>query len=134
MLDITNQLAKAARFISSPLRVLPDFIVIGAQRSGTTYLYNLLQMYPAILPAFRKEVHFFDKNFFRGLAWYRALFPTILEKVSNNATNSCRPITGETSSYYLFHQVIEKDTRMTDISLDDFYSELYNVVYDNVVE
>lgn len=103
MLEITHQLVKVARLISSPMRVLPNFIIIGAQRSGTTYLYNILLTHPSVIPAFRKEVHFFDKNFHRGLAWYRAHFPTILEKIFNNSTNSCRTITGEASPYYLFH-------------------------------
>ena len=103
MSEIIHQLSKATRFISSPMRVLPNFIIIGAQRSGTTYLYNLLKFHPSVLPAFRKEVHFFDKNYHRGLAWYKAHFPTIIEKIINNSTNSCRTITGEASPYYLFH-------------------------------
>jgi len=55
---------------------LPTFLGIGAQRSGTTWLDSQLRTHPQIyLPIRRKEVHFFDKYFDRGLAWYQNFFP-----------------------------------------------------------
>ena len=57
------------------LRTLPDFIIIGAQRCGTTSLYNYLAQHPSVLPAFMKETHFFDFHFHKGVSWYRAFFP-----------------------------------------------------------
>lgn len=63
-------------------RTLPDFIVIGAQKAGTTSLYNYLSQHPQIRPSFLKEVGFFDggldpqvDNFAMGLSWYRSHFP-----------------------------------------------------------
>ena len=41
-------------------RALPQFIVIGAQKSGTTSLYAWLAKHPQLEPSFVKEVHFFD--------------------------------------------------------------------------
>jgi hypothetical protein len=67
------------------IRPLPDFIIIGAQKSGTTSLYSYLRQHPHLRPSFRKEVHFFDgglepgvDNFEKGQAWYRANFPSKL--------------------------------------------------------
>ncbi|MBD3227637.1 MAG: hypothetical protein GF329_05560, partial [Candidatus Lokiarchaeota archaeon] len=65
------------RYFTSPLRKsLPDFIIIGAQRCGTTSLYNYLINQPTIVPAFLKELHFFDNNYNKGLHWYKRQFPT----------------------------------------------------------
>ena len=59
-------------------RVLPDFLIVGAMKSGTTSLFSYLVQHPGIVPPRVKEVHFFDipRNFRRGEAWYRAHFPT----------------------------------------------------------
>lgn len=55
---------------------LPDFLVIGAQRSGSTWLHELLQSHPSIfMPQRRKEVQYFNKYYDRGLDWYRGFFP-----------------------------------------------------------
>lgn len=54
---------------------LPDFIGIGAQRAGTTRLYELLKQHPEIcMPRHRKEVHYFDRYYHKGERWYRSLF------------------------------------------------------------
>ena len=48
------------RVWTSALRVLPDFLIIGAQKAGTTSLYAYLDAHPKIATALAKEVHFFD--------------------------------------------------------------------------
>lgn len=54
---------------------LPDFLGLGAQRAGTTLIYELLSQHPQICMARgRKEVHFFDRYFERGAGWYASLF------------------------------------------------------------
>src|SRR5687768_14227353 len=72
---------------------LPDFLIIGAQKCVTTYLYRTLVEHPLVLPALRKEVHFFDNGYRRGLAWYRGYFPV----------RAGADISGEASPYYFFH-------------------------------
>jgi hypothetical protein len=55
---------------------LPNFLVIGAQRAGTSLLHQILLMHPDVyVPVQRKEVHYFDRYFERGVDWYRAYFP-----------------------------------------------------------
>jgi hypothetical protein len=87
------------RGLTAGLRMLPDFVIIGAQRAGTTYLYESLARHPDIAPALTKEVHFFDVWFGRGLRWYRSFFPLRLARRLHR-----RPLlAGEASPYYLFH-------------------------------
>lgn len=62
---------------------LPDFICIGAMRSGTTWLDKVLRSHPDIyLPEKRKEIHFFDQYYDRGIEWYEDFFSNVppLEK------------------------------------------------------
>jgi hypothetical protein len=53
---------------------LPSFIIIGAGKSGTTYLYDRLTEHPLVYRALVKEPHFFRHNFRKGIPWYRAHF------------------------------------------------------------
>ena len=82
------------RIATSSIRRLPDFIIIGAQRCGTTSLYTYLSEHPFVDPAFVKEVHFFDNNYHKGLRYYRSFFPIRRKKDT---------ITGEASPYYFFN-------------------------------
>jgi hypothetical protein len=91
------------RRCTAPLRMLPGFLIIGAQKSGTTTLYNYLNQHPAVGPSFTQEVHFFDLNFQRGLDWYRAHFPTIFQRQLTKFQSGMELTTGEASAYYLFH-------------------------------
>jgi len=55
---------------------LPDFVIIGTAKGGTTSLYHLLTRHPHVEPAAAKELHFFDNHFSEGIQWYRRCFPT----------------------------------------------------------
>jgi hypothetical protein len=54
---------------------LPDFIIIGAMKSGTTSLFNYLAMHPEISRCALKEPSFFTHKNNHGLKWYEKLFP-----------------------------------------------------------
>jgi hypothetical protein len=79
--DRLPELAHPRRWLwrraTAALRALPDFVIIGAQRSGTTSTYAYLVQHPRIEAAWHKEVHYFDspRNYRRGPGWYRAHFP-----------------------------------------------------------
>ena len=76
---------------------LPDFLIIGAQKCGTGFLYRLLSQHPLMEPSRRREVHYFDVRFAEGLDWYRSNFsPETYE-------DGRRMMTGEKSPYYLYH-------------------------------
>lgn len=53
---------------------LPDFVVIGAMRSGSTSLYRHLADHPEVWMD-HKEIHFFDRRFEYGVDWYKSVFP-----------------------------------------------------------
>jgi sulfotransferase family protein len=84
------------RSATAPVRTLPDFLIIGAQKCGTSFLYRFLVEHPHVKSAFVKEVHYFDLNFGKGNNWYRSNFPLQMR-------NTRTYITGEASPYYLFH-------------------------------
>ena len=89
------------RIETAHLRQLPDFIIIGTQRGGTTSLYRYLTAHPDIGAALRKEVHYFDRYYEKGMDWYLAHFPVRGEV----------PMVGEASPYYLFHPDVPERAR-----------------------
>jgi len=97
---------KGKRFfqlLTCRLRMLPSFFIIGAQRSGTTSLYNYLASHPAIASSLMKEVHFFDFRYRKGVLWYRSHFPTLLYQHFPRSTRGKSCIAGEASPYYICH-------------------------------
>jgi len=96
-------LDKLYRGMTGPLRLLPDFLLIGTQRGGTNALYHYLQTHPRIKPATTPDTHFFDKKFNKGLAWYRGHFPTWLERYYAQHLRQEAFLTGEACSSYLFY-------------------------------
>ena len=81
------------RYLSADLRAMPDFVIVGAARSGTTSLYRWLGTHPNVAPAWKKEIHYFDEHYGRGMRWYRAHFPF----------RRRGRVTGEATPYLLFH-------------------------------
>jgi hypothetical protein len=88
---------------TAPLRLEPGFIVIGAQRCGTTSLFHALTAHPQVVrPAFHKGINYFDLNYHRGADWYRGHFP-IAEPARLRAARYGGPVAFEASGYYLYH-------------------------------
>ncbi len=76
--------------------VWPNFLGIGAQRCGTTWLDSALRRHPQVyLPSRRKEIHYFDQFYDRGPAWYESFFPP-------EAAGVARKAVGEITPHYLF--------------------------------
>lgn len=88
--------------------MLPDYIIPGAQKSGTTSLWRYMLQHPDILrPALNKELHYFDLNFRHSAQWYRAHYPFRREG----------KVTGEKSPYYLYHPCVPRRVHEFDPSL-----------------
>ena len=79
--------------------VLPNFLICGSPRSGTTSLYEGLIEHPNIYRAKIKEISFFDVNSHRGKNWYQYHFPSKFDKIFTNS----KMITGEATPFYLIH-------------------------------
>jgi len=90
--------------LTAPARMLPSFLICGGQRCGTTSLYRALASHPAILKAvLHKGVHYFDTNYHRGPAWYRAHFPLRRHGERVFDLHGVPGQTFESSPYYLYH-------------------------------
>jgi len=75
-----NFLQRHVYGITATIRTLPDFIVIGAKRCGTTSIYQYLENHPCIKKSSHDHIGFFDDNFSLGELFYRSFFPTLYEK------------------------------------------------------
>jgi Sulfotransferase domain len=94
---------RAYGLATADLRPLPDFLIIGAQKAGTTALYAYLRWHPDVTGPSFKEVSFFDRHYARGERWYRAHLPP----------RRGGKLVGEASPSYLFHPVApERVVRM----------------------
>lgn len=91
-----RRLRAGYRELTGPLRGLPSLLIIGAQRSGTTSLFNYLVQHPDVLPSMVKEVHYFDLHYRRGVRWYRGRFPFARRLQRGSLTLDASP-------YYLAH-------------------------------
>jgi hypothetical protein len=90
------------RRLSAGRRRLPDYIIAGAQKAGTTSLWAYLNEHPRVERAITKEMHFFDNNYERGTQWYRLHFP--LQRCEEpRARMEPSILTGESSAYYMLH-------------------------------
>lgn len=87
-------------------RPLPDFVVIGGQRCGSTSLHAALERHPAILTARIKEAHYFDHHHVWGERWYRGHFPLGLSGALRERRYGSRPLVGESTPYYLLHPAV----------------------------
>ena len=92
---------RATGTATAPWRGLPDFLVVGVKRGGTTTLFRALQDHPDVEPFFPagsdlKSPHYFDLNYERGEAWYRSHF-------ASRPLGGTPGLIGESSPYYLFH-------------------------------
>ena len=87
------------RQLTAPLRGLPSALVIGAQRSGTTSIFNYLVQHPDVLPPLGKEIHYFDFHYSRGVRYYRGRFPYNHRLRQGTMTLDATP-------YYLVHPLV----------------------------
>lgn len=76
---------------------LPDFIIMGEMKCGTTALYRYITEHPKVKPARRKELAFFNAHYDKGMEWYKSQFPDC---------ENC--MTGEATGYLKFPEVAPK--------------------------
>lgn len=77
----------------------PDFIIIGAQKCGTSTMFHHLRKHPDIVLPRKKELHFFDENYDKGMEFYLSYFTW----KKNSDLSFC---TGEASPFYFFHPLV----------------------------
>jgi len=79
---------------------LPNFIICGTQKGGTSALYYFLKKHPEIYLPPKKEVHYFDLNYQKGLKWY--------EKHFKGASSKYKAIGEASPSYMYLEEVPER--------------------------
>jgi hypothetical protein len=87
------------------MRRLPDFLICGAQKCGTTSLFLSLKNHPEICMSSKKEIHFFDKkqNYKKGIQWYKKFFKECSQKKA----------TGEATPHYYRNKKVPRRIRKT---------------------
>jgi hypothetical protein len=96
---VRRRVRDVGRLATAPARALPDFLVLGTQKGGTTSLFAYLADHPQVIAPTAKELHHFDYRYHRGSIWYRSRFP--LRASLRHREGGGR--TGEASPSYLFH-------------------------------
>ncbi len=91
----------AARRPTAHLRTLPDLLIVGAMRSGTSSLFKYLSQHPDLAPSLRKEVEYFTRYYDRSESWYRQHFALEARKRVRRARGK-RLLAFEASPYYLY--------------------------------
>mgnify|MGYP006427330121 FL=1 len=137
-----NLLERRYSGITAPFRVLPNFLVIGVGRGGTTSLYEYLGQHNCITKSAYDEIGYFDDNFHLGVNWYRSMFPTkshktkIIKKYGNF-------LTFEVTPWYIRKpwiteriQSLLKDVKIIAVlrnPVDRTYSHYHLALRDNVI-
>lgn len=103
---------------TSRWRPVPDFLIIGTKRGGTTSLWNYLLSHPSVLPMFPavqhlKSSHYFYANYAEGPRWYRSHFSSIARQAWLTRRDKIAPVAGEASPYYLFGPHVPERVRAT---------------------
>lgn len=97
---------RAVRKLSANYRSLPDFLIVGAQKAGTTSLLSYLGQHPDVTPGFNKEPRYFTSFYKHPLSVYRSNFPLQSALLPDR-------VTGEATPYYLFHPEVPKRVQAT---------------------
>jgi hypothetical protein len=95
---------------TSDQRPLPDFLIIGTKRGGTTSLWRYLIQHPLVprlFPAWNtKTSHYFEENWGRGEAWYRSHFPTARHRAALARKHGGTSKVGEAAPLYMYHPLV----------------------------
>lgn len=78
--------------VADAVGTLPNTIIIGAMKCGTTSLHDYLNLHPSVNMSRRKETNFFvhHQNWSKGLGWYRSHFPEANAVVGESSPNYAR--------------------------------------------
>jgi hypothetical protein len=87
-MSATALVRRGARRLTVRLRRCPEALLVGGIRCGSTSLFAALTRHAQVIAPSRKEIHFFDLHFDRGVNWYRSFFPVRGHAVSLDATPS----------------------------------------------
>lgn len=96
------------RLSTSLFRMLPEFVIAGEAKCGTTSLYRYILEHPDVLPCDRKEPKTFIEHR-QSLFYCRSHYPLLLQKYLAGAVSGRLPITGEATAEYLSSPNVPRD-------------------------
>ncbi|MEQ8538033.1 MAG: sulfotransferase domain-containing protein [Coleofasciculus sp. D1-CHI-01] len=103
--QILTSISNAKFFCKTLLKLgdLPDFYIIGVQKSGTSSLYECLCKHPGIIHRLNKEVHFFNNpsNRNHGINFYKANFSTKYNKRKVERQIGYTPLEGDATPFFI---------------------------------
>ncbi|MCB2199263.1 sulfotransferase domain-containing protein [bacterium] len=82
-------------------KIDPDFLLIGAQKGGTSSVFLNMMQHPNIIPPLHKEIFFFNEKYEKGFRWYRNRFAPVSVKKKREASLGTTCVTGEATITYL---------------------------------
>jgi len=91
------------RYLTANRRAVPNVLIIGAKKGGTTSLWMYLREHPQIAWAERKEIRFFSCNYSKGTRWYRMNFPLRTDIQKKEEQVGAPVIVGGCGVNYLCH-------------------------------
>lgn len=105
--DVAQHSTRAFGMATAASRALPDFLVVGTKRGGTTSLWNWLVAHPNVIGMFpevrgRKSTDFFFADCPHSLRWYRSHFPTAQRRAEVERETGGRAVSGEASPLYMW--------------------------------
>src|SRR3954454_24004188 len=99
-----RQLSRTVGRHTASLRMLPDFLMCGGNRCGTTALHRALIEHPLVAPpVLHKGINYFDVNYAKGPDWYRGHFPVRAVAHRRSGQSERAPLAMEATGYYLDH-------------------------------
>jgi hypothetical protein len=98
--DLARVAVRRFGMATASFRPLPEFLLIGTKRGGTTSLAAYLHDHPDVASLFPrtavpKGVRFFDDHYAEGARWYRSHFASTFSRRGSR-------ISGEATAHYLF--------------------------------
>jgi len=78
--------------------MLPNYLIIGSARCGTSYIAKNLGSHPEVFMPLEKELHFFDRNYSNGIDYYKSLFP-------DSNSNKYKAVGEATPAYLYFPEI-----------------------------
>jgi hypothetical protein len=99
VIELLTKFRYKFNWLTRKYRVLPNTLIIGVIRGGTTSLFDYLSQHSSISTSFTKETRFFDANYDKGLTYYQSSFPLKFFK---------KKIILEATPSYIFHPLAPK--------------------------
>ncbi|MEM1164695.1 MAG: sulfotransferase [Planctomycetota bacterium] len=108
-IDVMHSAILRWHILTGGLRCAPDFLLIGAQRSGSTSLFEAIASHPRVMRPRMKELHNLDERD-ASRARARVGLPLVVSRAATSVLSGSRKLTGEATPMYLFHPEVPART------------------------